>query len=188
MEDTPFPAARGMGPVIVPNFGRGLGPLIQTHAGEGVLIVPRAHVGRVPGLFHAAKGFSRDPGDSWGGGGGSGAGGGSWIPTGGGGITTSTGDISFEPRSGRGGDAASDEAISSLKEEITLLKAAVEKAASAQPISIVSNPVISVEANPMKVRESAVEAEEFAVSAVVKQLQRKNADLVAEIRAIQRGG
>jgi len=180
-------AARGYGPIVVPNLGRGLGPRIQTHAGEGVLIVPRAHVGRMPTVFGAARGFgfSRDTGDFEFGGRGTGSGGG--IGTGA--STTSMGDVTFT--TGGGGRArveATQEAIQSLTEEIGQLKAAVQNAATAQPISVVTNSPISVEQNPLRVRESAMEAEEFATNAIVRQLQRKNADLVAEIRAVMREG
>lgn len=189
MPDSPdtIGAARGYGPIVVPNLGRGLGPRIQTHAGEGVLIVPRAHVGRMPTVFGAARGFgfSRDTGDFEFGGRGTGSGGG--IGTGA--STTSMGDVTFT--TGGGGRArveATQEAIQSLTEEIGALKAAVQQAATAQPISVVTNSPISVEQNPLRVRESAMEAEEFATNAIVRQLQRKNADLVAEIRAVMREG
>jgi hypothetical protein len=194
MPESPDPlmAAKGYGPIIVPNMGRGRGPLIQTHAGEGVLIVPRAHVGRMPGVFGAARGFgfSRSPIDDSGGvGGGISTGGGGFGGGGGTGTTTSMGDVTFTAGGGaRRAAVAADAAVQDLTEQITQLKAVVEKAASAPPISIVSTTPISVEQNPMKVRESAVEAGEFVTNQIVRQLQRRDADLVAAIREIQREG
>ena len=62
-------AARGLGPVRMPNMGRGLGPIIQTHAGELAWILP-ASLSRRGGLIHAAKGVYDDMEGGFGGGGG----------------------------------------------------------------------------------------------------------------------
>jgi hypothetical protein len=84
---SPFHAASGLGPAIMPDVGGGLGPLIQTHAGEAALIIPRNRSNR-RWFIHAAGGLSRDGGEDGGGGrgghgggGGTGSGAGAAAPT-----------------------------------------------------------------------------------------------------------
>jgi hypothetical protein len=57
----PFPAQRGLAPILTPNIGHGLGPTIQTHPGELALVVPRNRVGsmrmkRISGADERAAG------------------------------------------------------------------------------------------------------------------------------------
>ncbi len=57
----PFPAQRGLAPILTPNIGHGLGPTIQTHPGELALVVPRSRVGamrmaRISGADERAAG------------------------------------------------------------------------------------------------------------------------------------
>jgi hypothetical protein len=153
-------AAKGLGPVKMPNMGGGLGPLIQTHADELALILP-AHMARRGGLLHAAKGVFDDDG---GGGGGS--------RTGGGGGGGGTGDATTTtPTGGEGAAAELAEAISEL--------------AQAQPIQINAPTTVQiVDQSVVKTVEGQRAFGRHVVSEVERALDQAHAGLESRIAKI----
>jgi hypothetical protein len=151
-------AAKGLGPVKMPNMGGGLGPLIQTHPDELALILP-AHMARRGGLMHAAKGVFDDVEDRRGGG---------WSGpgTGGGG----TGDATT-PTGGEGAAAELAEAISEL--------------AQAQPIQINAPTTVQiVDQSVVKTVEGQRAFGRHVVSEVERALDQAHAGLESRITKI----
>jgi hypothetical protein len=160
--DGAIPAARGLGPVKMPNMGGGLGPLIQTHAGELALILP-AHMARRGGIIHAARGVYDDDDGTWGG-----------------------RDV------GGGGDTGGGETETSTSTEVLIeqFEAAVERvmrrAQAAQPIAAIENPVSIqiVDESVVKTVEGQRAFGRHVVAEVERALDQNSRGLEARIERI----
>jgi len=161
--DGSVPAAKGLGPVRMPNMGGGLGPLIQTHAGEMALILP-ASMSR-GGLLHAARGIYDD---DYGGGGRGGRG--------------------DSPDSGGPASPAAEEA-SAIAESVAAVVAELRAAVLDRPEPTVINNPVSVQI----VDESAVKTAEgqrafgrFVVAEVERALDQNSRGLTTKVEEIAR--